>query len=160
MNDPAERAFRCLAMLAVLLMSVRAIATEPGEQRLTSDPAGSMYSNTTCNRPECLISQNACELIMDANPWDDYFQDLFRGGIAIYNTALQPGISSGCPSIPSCSEYMTQAISELGLPMGLIIGLERLLHESGELHHGVVIKTNEGPRVVDPVENNTFWWRY
>ena len=88
-----------------------------------------------------------------------YFSDLSVGIIHLYGVYLRPALSRGCPCTPSCSEYMLQAIHETGFPIGYVLGLERLLHETGEIHHGLIIQTGQGFRVFDPLENNTFWWR-
>ncbi|MCD4655189.1 membrane protein insertion efficiency factor YidD [bacterium] len=87
-----------------------------------------------------------------------YLADTFLIGMKLYKHVLHSGISSGCPSYPSCSQYMVQAITRYGAPVGIVLGLERLLHETGELHHGKYISTSQGVRVYDPLENNTSWW--
>ncbi len=67
-------------------------------------------------------------------------------------------VTRPCPSNPSCSAYMAEALSRHGFPLGYILGLERLLHETGELARGTVIQTPGGPRIHDPLINNTYWW--
>ena len=54
--------------------------------------------------------------------------------------------------------YMYESIHRYGAPVGIVLGLERLLHETGEVHHGTSILTPLGYRTYDPLENNTFWW--
>ncbi|MBN1880098.1 membrane protein insertion efficiency factor YidD [bacterium] len=98
------------------------------------------------------------EVRLGSRRWDGYFKDLINGSVKIYGDVLRPAVSSGCPSYPPCSQYMIDAVTERGFPLGLIIGLERLLHEYGEMHSGTVITTPDGPRIYDPLENNTFWW--
>ncbi len=88
-----------------------------------------------------------------------FFTDLTAGIISLYGRTLRPAMSRGCPSSPSCSEYMLISVRRFGFPAGYILGLERLLHESGELFHGCFVITPSGYRVDDPVENNIFWWK-
>ncbi len=83
--------------------------------------------------------------------------DILSGAVWVYQTAIGPAISRGCPCEPSCSRYMVQAVMQYGLVPGYILGLERLLHETGELIHGTSIRTRDGFKVADPLENNVFW---
>jgi len=76
----------------------------------------------------------------------------------VYRNYLSPALSRGCPCYPSCSEYMVQAITDFGMILGLIIGLERLLHEHDEIHHGTIIYLDGTPKIYDPIVNNIFWW--
>jgi len=87
-----------------------------------------------------------------------YLTDTALGLMAIYSNLLHPGISRGCPSHPSCSHYMKSAVIRFGVPTGIILGLERLLHETGELYHGFPISTPDGVKIYDPLDNNVFWW--
>ncbi|MBN1297899.1 membrane protein insertion efficiency factor YidD [bacterium] len=84
--------------------------------------------------------------------------DVLLGIMKIYETGLRPGMSRGCPCIPSCSHYMVIAVQTHGAFIGTIVGLERLLHETGEIHHGNTVLTPEGYKICDPIDNNTFWW--
>jgi len=84
--------------------------------------------------------------------------DLALGYMKLYSALLHRGMSRGCPSYPSCSRYMTQAVIQFGGPVGIVLGLERLLHETGEIHHGTAVSTPHGLKVYDPLDSNTFWW--
>jgi putative component of membrane protein insertase Oxa1/YidC/SpoIIIJ protein YidD len=108
--------------------------------------------------PSSLIQQNLDPDTPDSTA-DKFASLIFQHSMAFYSNVLRPVISSGCPCYPSCSEYMTQALLEYGFPAGLILGLERLLHEYGEFHYGTMIQTSRGLRLYDPIENNTFWWK-
>ncbi|MBN1550961.1 membrane protein insertion efficiency factor YidD [bacterium] len=89
---------------------------------------------------------------------DSYPVFLGRSSIQMYRRFLSPSISSGCPCYPSCSNYMELALIKYGLVRGMIIGMERLLREPGEIMHGTVIITDTGPKIYDPIEANTYWW--
>jgi putative component of membrane protein insertase Oxa1/YidC/SpoIIIJ protein YidD len=90
---------------------------------------------------------------------DDYLSNTFLFIVTAYQRSLNPVVSRGCPSYPSCSQYMRNAVQTLGVPMGIIVGLGRMLHESGEIHYGTVIQTDSGYRLYDTLQNNTFWWK-
>jgi len=93
------------------------------------------------------------------DPDEGYLVYTAISGLNIYRNYLSSSISRGCPSYPSCSQYMYRSIARFGAIPGMILGLERLLHESGELHDGVFIETSHGLRVYDPIENNILWWK-
>lgn len=92
------------------------------------------------------------------SPHDGYLYDTFSGAMTVYSRVLKPGLSRGCPSYPSCSQYMSQAIARYGPLWGIVIGIERLIHESDEIHHGNFIRIHNHWKVNDPLKNNTFWW--
>jgi hypothetical protein len=60
--------------------------------------------------------------------------------------------------VPSCSAYSIQAIEKHGFFVGILMTVDRLLHESDEIALGPEIETAGGLKVHDPVENNDFWW--
>ncbi len=88
-----------------------------------------------------------------------YPETIYKAVYRFYKSTLHAALSSGCPSYPSCSEYMYQCIQRFSLFPGIILGMERLLHEPGETARGKLIATPEGIKVLDPIANNTFWWR-
>ncbi|MGI9295831.1 MAG: membrane protein insertion efficiency factor YidD, partial [Pseudomonadales bacterium] len=44
----------------------------------------------------------------------------------LYKLAISPLLGHHCRFYPSCSSYMAEAIQELGIRRGLILGLKRL----------------------------------
>ncbi len=90
---------------------------------------------------------------------DSYVSDVFQSFMMVYRQYVSPVISRGCPSYPTCSQYMTIAVQTLGVPTGIVVGIGRLLHESGEIHYGSIVHIDNEHRIYDPLQNNTFWWR-
>lgn len=134
-------AFRIFVCIPVLIQTTHAF--EAGAMR----------------QPESCLIQQKPEPDHTDNVPEHFTSVICRCSMVFYSNVLRPVISSGCPCYPSCSEYMAQAILEYGFPAGLVLGLERLLHEYGEFHYGITIHTSRGLRLYDPIENNTFWWR-
>ena len=71
---------------------------------------------------------------------------------------ISPVDGSRCPSEPTCSSYSAQAFRKHGFVMGWLMTVDRLIHESDEDKVSpVVIRDGKG-KIIDPVENNDFWW--
>lgn len=87
-----------------------------------------------------------------------YKKTIVRWVATVYRRYMSPAMSRGCPCHPSCSEYMVQAVIRYPVPVGIILGLDRLLHEAGEIKRGRWIETPSGPLIHDPLENHIFWW--
>ncbi len=80
------------------------------------------------------------------------------GFITLYQRAFSSAAGAGCPSYPSCSRYMKLTIRDYGTFKGLVMGVERLLHEGGEVAHGTWIRTCDDRWLVyDPPEANALW---
>ncbi len=63
-----------------------------------------------------------------------------------------------CPSYPTCSHYSAQACRKHGLAMGWLMTVDRLIHEGDEWHFSPVKNRHGKGRIIDPVENNDYWW--
>jgi putative component of membrane protein insertase Oxa1/YidC/SpoIIIJ protein YidD len=94
----------------------------------------------------------------DYVPDSGYKADVTGVVFHVYKRWISSVSSAGCPSYPSCSEYMFEAVNTYPFPLGVMIGLDRLLHESSEIKHGKWIFTQSGWKIYDSLENNTFWW--
>ena len=65
-----------------------------------------------------------------------------------------------CPMYPSCSHYAGQAFERHGALMGWIMTSDRLLRcGHDELRLSPKVQVNGNPRIFDPVEANTRWWK-
>jgi len=62
-----------------------------------------------------------------------------------------------CPSYPVCSVYASQAFSRHGVWLGSWLVLDRLIHESDDIHLAQVVRIEGVDRVFDPLERNDFW---
>ncbi len=63
-----------------------------------------------------------------------------------------------CPSDPTCSSYSAQAFRKHGFFIGWLMTVDRLIHEADEGRRSPVVKRNGEFKILDPVENNDFWW--
>jgi len=78
---------------------------------------------------------------------------------SIYKDYISPVDGSKCPSWPSCSSYSASAFKKHGFFMGWIMTVDRLIHEGKEeTSVSPLVFTDEGWKILDPVENNDFWW--
>ena len=51
---------------------------------------------------------------------------LLLRGLRAYKVAVSPLFAGSCRYLPSCSDYMAEAISRHGAVIGLALGLQRL----------------------------------
>ncbi len=63
-----------------------------------------------------------------------------------------------CPSEPTCSSYSVQAFKKHGLVIGWLMTVDRLIHEGDEWTVSPVKNRNGKGKIIDPIENNDFWW--
>ena len=63
-----------------------------------------------------------------------------------------------CPSEPTCSSYSVQAFKKHGLVMGWMMTVDRLIHEGDEWQVSPVKTRNGKGKIIDPLEDNDFWW--
>jgi putative component of membrane protein insertase Oxa1/YidC/SpoIIIJ protein YidD len=63
-----------------------------------------------------------------------------------------------CPSEPTCSSYSVQAFKKHGLAMGWLMTVDRLIHEGDEWAVSPVKNRNGKGKIIDPIDNNDFWW--
>ena len=62
-----------------------------------------------------------------------------------------------CPAYPVCSVYAKQAIAEHGPLLGSWLMIDRLIHETNDLHVGPWINWKGETRLYDPLRRNDFW---
>ena len=79
--------------------------------------------------------------------------------LSIYKNHISPVNADRCPSYPSCSSYAEQAMKKHGFFMGWIMTVDRLIHEGKEeTTVSPYIHSDGEDLILDPVENNDFWW--
>lgn len=79
--------------------------------------------------------------------------------ITFFQKNISPVDGSRCPSQPSCSTYSLQAFKKHGLVKGWMMMVDRLIHEgSEETKVSPVVLIDGQYKILDPVENNDFWW--
>jgi hypothetical protein len=65
---------------------------------------------------------------------------------------------SRCPSLPTCSSFSIEAFKKHGFFIGWTMMANRLVHEIDEWTVSPIRMVNGEPKIIDPVENNDFWW--
>ena len=79
--------------------------------------------------------------------------------LSIYQNHISPVNGGRCPSYPSCSSYAEQAIKKHGFFIGWMMTVDRLIHEGKEETAVSPYIYSDGELLIlDPVENNDFWW--
>lgn len=76
----------------------------------------------------------------------------------IYKKYISPLDGDRCPMYPTCSQYSAQAIHRHGLLIGIVLTSDRLLHEADERKFVPAVKVGSRYRIIDPLEDNDFWW--
>jgi hypothetical protein len=79
--------------------------------------------------------------------------------ISFFQKNISAVDGSRCPSHPSCSSYSLQAFQKHGFVKGWLMTVDRLIHEgSEETKVSPVVLIDGQYKILDPVENNDFWW--
>lgn len=63
-----------------------------------------------------------------------------------------------CRMLPTCSTYSLQAIETHGFLFGILLTVDRLLHETDEMELAPVVMVDTEARFSDPLSANDFWW--
>ncbi len=63
-----------------------------------------------------------------------------------------------CSSYPTCSAYGEMVVRKHGFIIGLLMTVDRLIHEASESKTSPLIKKYGVQRIFDPPENNDFWF--
>jgi putative component of membrane protein insertase Oxa1/YidC/SpoIIIJ protein YidD len=79
-------------------------------------------------------------------------------GILFFKDTLSKVDGDRCPSYPTCSAYGEMTIRKHGFVIGLLMTVDRLIHEASESKTSPVIKKYGVQRIYDPPENNDFWF--
>jgi len=77
--------------------------------------------------------------------------------LVFYQQAIGRLDGRACPSYPVCSRYARQAVARHGWLLGSWLALDRLIHESDDLHRGPWVRDADGRRLYDPLWRNDFW---
>lgn len=75
-----------------------------------------------------------------------------------YQQYISPVDGDRCPMYPTCSQYSIEAIRKHGPVLGIIMTVDRLMHEADEREFAPVKKIGNRYRFLDPVAQNDFWW--
>ena len=77
---------------------------------------------------------------------------------SVYRDHISRVDSDRCPSIPTCSSYSARAFEKHGFFIGWLMTVDRLIHEADEGSVSPVVYHKGRFKILDPVENNDFWW--
>ena len=78
--------------------------------------------------------------------------------VSIFRDHISAVDGDRCPSLPSCSSYIVMAFEKHGFFMGWLMTVDRLIHEADEGSISPLVYHNGRIKILDPVENNDFWW--
>ncbi len=81
-----------------------------------------------------------------------------KGMVSVFRDFISPVDGDRCPSVPSCSAYSCLAFEKHGFFLGWIMTVDRLFHEADEKAVSPLVLVNGRLKILDPVENNDFWW--
>jgi len=81
----------------------------------------------------------------------------FDQAIRFFQRYISPVDGARCPMYPTCSAYARQALARHGPWFGILLTVDRLIHENdpGERRHPVLV--GDRYRYLDPLEANDFW---
>ncbi|GAB0057476.1 Putative membrane protein insertion efficiency factor [Candidatus Magnetaquicoccaceae bacterium FCR-1] len=78
--------------------------------------------------------------------------------LRLYSHTISRVDGDRCPSHPNCSHYAKQAIERHGALTGLMLTIDRLIHERGEIDRAPrILAPNGTQRLLDPLAANDFW---
>ena len=83
---------------------------------------------------------------------------LLKGGFIFFSKYISPVDGDRCNMYPTCAAYSRQAVEKHGFIGGLLLTVDRLIHESDEIYTAPRIIKWDRLRYLDPVSNNDFWW--
>ena len=78
--------------------------------------------------------------------------------VSLFSEHISAVDGDRCPSEPTCSSYSVQAFKKHGLVLGWLMTVDRLIHEGDEWTVSTVKNRNGKGKIIDPIENNDFWW--
>jgi putative component of membrane protein insertase Oxa1/YidC/SpoIIIJ protein YidD len=78
--------------------------------------------------------------------------------VSIFRDYISAVDGDRCPSTPSCSSYSVMAFRKHGFFVGWVMTVDRLIHEADEGYVSPLARQGGKYKIVDPVENNDFWW--
>lgn len=124
---------------------------------LTPPPAVAMDTpwSMSVNAPVFNSQDAGLKLIESAqNSLFNPFAFLVKG----FQKLISPVDGDRCNMYPTCSAYSVDAFRKHGTIKGLLLTVDRLLHEPDEHDFAPIIIKHGVYRYYDPVERNDFWW--
>jgi len=149
MHPPWQRFFRICSFGIAAILAVPPVSFAQAGTADVDDSFGPWSVSDRCpviNRqdpsvPEESLGQDYCYMLLH-----------------FYQKDMSVVVASHCPMVPSCSNYSIAAIRKDGPWMGMLLTVDRLIHEGDERHYVREIWQDGKLKYWDPVENNDFWW--
>jgi hypothetical protein len=79
-------------------------------------------------------------------------------GVKGFSKTISAVDGDRCRMMPTCSDYSMRAIERHGFIFGILLTVDRLLHEMDEMEQAPVVMVQGEARFLDPVSANDFWW--
>ncbi|TYO98246.1 hemolytic domain-containing protein [Geothermobacter ehrlichii] len=102
----------------------------------------------------------------DWQPWDGKSRKempieadgpAFDQAIRFFQHYISPVDGARCPMYPTCSAYARQALARHGPWLGILLTVDRLIHENDPRERRRPVLVGDRYRYFDPVEANDFW---
>ena len=84
---------------------------------------------------------------------------VLKAGVVFFSKFVSPADGDRCFMYPTCAAYSREALEKHGFFVGILMTVDRLLHEGNEMGRAPLIKMGDRLRYLDPLTNNNFWWR-
>ena len=81
-----------------------------------------------------------------------------KQAVHFFQRYISPVDGPRCPMYPTCSAYAVQALDRHGPVLGVMMTVDRLLHETDAAEHHHPVQVGGRVRFYDPVSNNDFWF--
>ncbi len=82
---------------------------------------------------------------------------LLKEGVVLFSAYISPVDGDRCALYPTCAAYSREAFERHGFFLGLLLTVDRLIHEGNEMDLAPLVKIHDRLRYYDPVHNNVFW---
>lgn len=84
---------------------------------------------------------------------------ILKNGIIFFSKYISPVDGDRCNMYPTCAAYSRQAIETHGFVFGMLLTVDRLIHEANETDRAPLVRIYGRLRYFDPLSNNDFWWK-
>lgn len=78
--------------------------------------------------------------------------------LSFYQKTISPVDGDRCSLYPTCSQYGVLAVRKHGPIIGVIMTVDRLIHETDETRFAPLVRVGDRYRYTDSVADNDFWW--
>lgn len=119
----------------------------------------------TCFSPSLVFCQEphsptSAKNVLQTPAMEDTESEINAGAwlVSFFRDHISAVDGERCPSLPSCSSYSVMAFKKHGFFIGWLMTVDRLIHEADEGSLSPLVHYNGRVKILDPLENNDFWW--